>query len=220
MARGRGTAPTRRRSRGHPGRRSGGQARSNHGEQEASPAVRPRRACEVAAEGQRRDGGALGRRRAGRRPGGPHALSAGRRDLPRQQLLPEASHRRARQRGGRPCRGARARRGRVRPGPLEAVVQLRARRLGGLLGERRYRSYLDRIERLRDRTLQVRDVAGHRLERRLRQQKSSARARPLAGPAARGRDGRAGLRRLMTTDVAQARAAEALGFEVVRPGRP
>ena len=105
---------------------------------------------------------------------------------------------------------------------LEAVVQLRARRLGGLLGERRYRSYLDRIERLREiEPFRFVTLPGTVFDVALRQQKSLARSHVrsldrLHVAAMEELD----VRRLMTTDVAQARAAEALGFEVVRPGRP
>ena len=105
---------------------------------------------------------------------------------------------------------------------LEAFVQLRARRLGGLLSERRYRSYLDRIESLREiDPFRFVTLPGTVFNVALRQQKSSARSHVrsldrLHVAAMEELD----LRRLMTTDVAQARAAEALGFEVVRPGRP
>jgi predicted nucleic acid-binding protein len=105
---------------------------------------------------------------------------------------------------------------------LEASVQLRARRLGGLLGERRYRSYLDRIESLREvDPFRFVTLPGTVFDVALRQQTSSPRVhvRSLDRLHVAAME-ELGLRRLMTSDVAQARAAEALGFDVVTPDHP
>ena len=105
---------------------------------------------------------------------------------------------------------------------LETAVQLRAGRLGAVFGERRYRAYLDQLERFRDvDPFRFLPLPGTVFQTALRQQR---RARQ---PHCRSLDRlhlaameELGLRRLMTNDVTQAIGARSLGFEVLRPGHP
>jgi len=93
---------------------------------------------------------------------------------------------------------------------------------GAVFGERRYRAYLDQLERFRDvDPFRFLPLPGTVFQTALRQQR---RARQ---PHCRSLDRlhlaameELGLRRLMTNDVAQAIGARSLGFEVLRPGHP
>ena len=103
---------------------------------------------------------------------------------------------------------------------LETSVQLRAGRLGAAFGERRYRLYLDRLEKFREvDPFRFSLLPGTVFQTALRQQRGARR------PHCRSLDRlhlaameELGLRRLMTNDAAQAAGAMGLGFDVVRPG--
>jgi len=105
---------------------------------------------------------------------------------------------------------------------LETTVRLRAGRLGAVFGERRYRAYLNQLEKFRDvAPFRFLSLPGTVFQTALRQQRSPRQ------PHCRSLDRlhlaameELGLRRLMTNDAAQAAGARALGFEVLSPGHP
>lgn len=104
---------------------------------------------------------------------------------------------------------------------LETVVQLRAGRLGGIYGERRHAAYLAQLEAFQAiDPFRFRSLPGTVFRTALRQH------RDARTPHCRSLDRlhlaameELRLRRLMTHDAAQAAGAEALGFEVLRPGQ-
>src|SRR2546425_2923797 len=104
---------------------------------------------------------------------------------------------------------------------LETSVQLRAGWLAGEYRERRYRAYVDRLNMFRDTDpFRFRPLAGSLFQTALRQDREARRIHygtldrlHLAAME------ELGLRRLMTTDAAEAAGGKALGFEVVSPGR-
>ena len=104
---------------------------------------------------------------------------------------------------------------------LEAAVQLRAGWLAGEFRERRYRAYLAGFKLFRNTDpFRFRPLAGSVFQAALRQDREARKIHcrtldrlHLAAMA------ELGVRRLMTTDVAEATGARALGFEVVIPAR-
>ena len=102
---------------------------------------------------------------------------------------------------------------------LETLVQVHARAAGGLLTRPAARSLIDRLEKLlRQARYEVVRADGRR--RRGRRAGPDAPARRLlsdAGPSHLAVMKSLDLRRLLTNDDAQARAARALGFSVVVP---
>lgn len=104
---------------------------------------------------------------------------------------------------------------------LETAVQLRAGWLAGEYRERRYRAYVDRLTIFRDTDpFRFRPLAGLLFQTALRQDREARRVhcRTLDRLHLAAME-ELGLRRLMTTDTAQAAGGKALGFEVVSPGR-
>lgn len=105
---------------------------------------------------------------------------------------------------------------------LETAVQLRAGWLAGEYREQRYRSYVDRLNALRETDpFHFRSLAGSVFQTALRQDREAGRlhCRTLDRLHLAAME-ELGLRRLMTNDAAEAAGAKALGFEVVSPGRP
>jgi predicted nucleic acid-binding protein len=103
---------------------------------------------------------------------------------------------------------------------LEAVVQLRARRLAGAYGESRYRAYLAQLNGFRDLDpFRFRSLPGSVFSTALDQARRphAVYCRPLDRLHLAAME-ELGLRRLMTNDGAEATSASALGFEVIRPG--
>ena len=104
---------------------------------------------------------------------------------------------------------------------LEAVVQLRAGWLAGEYRERRYRAYLRQLSAFRDTDpFRFQPLGGSLFETAMHQDRRarSVHCRTLDRLHLAAIED-LGLRRLMTTDVAEAVGAQALGFEVVSPGR-
>lgn len=104
---------------------------------------------------------------------------------------------------------------------LETALQLRAGWLAGEYRERRYRAYVDRLSIFRDTDpFRFRPLAGLLFQTALRQERGARRVhcRTLDRLHLAAME-ELGLRRLMTTDTAQAAGGKALGFEVVSPGR-
>lgn len=104
---------------------------------------------------------------------------------------------------------------------LETAVQLRAGWLAGEYRERRYRAYLGRVNVFRETDpFGFRPLAGSLFATALRQDREARRVhcRTLDRLHLAAME-ELGLRRLMTTDTAQAAGGKALGFEVVSPGR-
>ena len=104
---------------------------------------------------------------------------------------------------------------------LEAAVQLRAGWRAGEYRERRYRAYVGRLKVFRETDpFRFRPLAGSLFQTALRQdhQARSVPCRTLDRLHLAAME-ELGLRRLMTTDTAQAAGGKALGFEVVSPGR-
>jgi predicted nucleic acid-binding protein len=100
---------------------------------------------------------------------------------------------------------------------LEAVVRLRAGWLAGDLRERRYRAYVARLSAFRDTDpFRFRSLPGSLFQTALRQDREARRVhcRTLDRLHIAAME-ELGLRRLLTTDTAQAAAARALGFEIV-----
>ncbi len=103
---------------------------------------------------------------------------------------------------------------------LEAAVQLRAGWRAGEYRERRYRAYVGRLNVFRDTDpFRFRSLAGSLFQTALRQDREARRVhcRTLDRLHLAAME-ELGLRRLMTTDSAQAAGGKALGFEVVSPG--
>jgi uncharacterized protein with PIN domain len=104
---------------------------------------------------------------------------------------------------------------------LEATVQLRAGWLAGEYREGRYRAYLRQLRVFHHMDpFQFRPLAGSVFRTALRQDRGAGRVHcrtldrlHLAAVA------ELGLQRLMTSDVAEAAGAKAIGVEVVIPGR-
>jgi predicted nucleic acid-binding protein len=104
---------------------------------------------------------------------------------------------------------------------LEGSVQLRAGWRAGEYRERRYRAYVSQLNAFRETDpFRFRPLAGSLFQTALRQERTAR------GIHCRTLDRlhlaaieELGLRRLMTSDVAEAAGAKALGFEVVSPGR-
>lgn len=104
---------------------------------------------------------------------------------------------------------------------LETAVQLRSGWRAGDYRERRYRAYVGRLHVLRDTDpFRFRPLAGSLFQTALRQDREARRVhcRTLDRLHLAAME-ELGLRRLMTTDTAQAAGGKALGFEVVSPGR-
>jgi predicted nucleic acid-binding protein len=104
---------------------------------------------------------------------------------------------------------------------LETAVQLRAGWLAGEYREPRYRGYVDRLNALRETDpFRFRSLAGSVLQTALRQERAAGRlpCRTLDRLHLAAME-ELGLRRLMTNHEAEAAGANALGFEVVSPGR-
>jgi len=103
---------------------------------------------------------------------------------------------------------------------LETAVSLRAGWLAGTYPERRYRAYISRLRTFRDTDpFRFRSVSASVFETALRQDRTAGRVhcRTLDRLHLAAME-ELGLRRLMTTDSAQATAGKTLGFEVIRPG--
>ena len=104
---------------------------------------------------------------------------------------------------------------------LETAAQLRAGWRGGEYRERRYRAYVRQLNAFRHTDpFRFRPLAGSLFQTALRQDREARRipCRTLDGlHLAAMEDLR--LRRLMTSDAAEAAGAKALGIEVVSPGR-
>ena len=104
---------------------------------------------------------------------------------------------------------------------LETAVQLRAGWLAGEYREPRYRAYAGRLNAFRDTDpFRFRPLAGSLFQTALRQDREARKihCRTLDRLHLAAME-ELGLRRLMTTDTAQAAGGKALGFEVVSPGR-
>jgi predicted nucleic acid-binding protein len=104
---------------------------------------------------------------------------------------------------------------------LEAAVQLRAGWLAGEYRERRYRAYLGRLKVFRESDpFHFRPLPGSLFQTALRQDREARKihCRTLDRLHLAAME-ELGLRRLMTTDIAEAARAKALGFEVVNPGQ-
>lgn len=102
---------------------------------------------------------------------------------------------------------------------LEAAVRLRAGWLAGTYRDRRYRAYIDRLKMLRETDpFHFRPLAGSLFQTALRQDRDARRihCRALDRLHLAAME-ELGVRRLMTTDIAEAIGAQALGFEVVKP---
>ena len=106
-------------------------------------------------------------------------------------------------------------------GEVETAVQLRAGWLAGEYRERPYRAYVSRLNVFRKTDpFRFRPLAGSLFQTALRQAREARRVhcRTLDRLHLAAME-ELGLRRLMTTDTAQATGGKALGFEVVSPGR-
>ena len=104
---------------------------------------------------------------------------------------------------------------------LETAVQLRAGWLAGEYREQRYRAYVGRLNVFRETDpFRFRPLAGSLFQTALRQDSEARRVhcRTLDRLHLAAME-ELGLRRLMTTDTAQAAGGKALGFAVVSPGR-
>ena len=104
---------------------------------------------------------------------------------------------------------------------LETAVQLRAGWRAGVYRERGYRAYTGRLNVFRDTDpFRFRPLGGSLFQTALRQDRAAGRihCRTLDRLHLAAME-ELGLRRLMTTDTAQAAGGKALGFEVVSPGR-
>jgi hypothetical protein len=104
---------------------------------------------------------------------------------------------------------------------LETAVQLRAAWRGGEYREPRYRAYRGRLKAFRETDpFRFRSLTGALFQTALRQDRAARRihCRTLDRLHLAAME-ELGLRRLMTSDAAQAVAAKVLGFEVVSPGR-
>ena len=104
---------------------------------------------------------------------------------------------------------------------LETTVQLRAGWLAGQFRERRYRAYGGRLNVFRETDpFRFRPLAGSLFQTALRQDRAARRThcRTLDRLHVAAME-ELGLRRLMTTDIAEAAGAKARGFEVVNPGQ-
>lgn len=104
---------------------------------------------------------------------------------------------------------------------LETAGQLRAGWLAGEYRQRRYRAYVTRLNVFRDiDPFRFRPLVASLFQTALRQDRQARRVhcRTLDRLHLAAME-ELGLRRLMTTDTAQAAGAKALGFEVVSPGR-
>ncbi len=104
---------------------------------------------------------------------------------------------------------------------LETAVQLRAGWLAGEYRERRYRAYVGRLNVFRETDpFHFRPLAGSLFQTALRQDHEGRRihCRTLDRLHLAAME-ELGLRRLMTTDIAEAAGAKALGFEIVNPGQ-
>lgn len=104
---------------------------------------------------------------------------------------------------------------------LETAVQLRAGWLAGEYRERRYRAYVARLALFRKTDpFRFQPLAGSLFQTALRQDREARRihCRTLDRLHLAAME-ELGLRRLMTTDIAEAAGATALGFEVVTPGQ-
>jgi len=104
---------------------------------------------------------------------------------------------------------------------LEAVTRLRAGWLAGEYRERRYRAYLRQLSVFRDTDpFRFRPLTGSLFQTAMRQHKNAGRVhcRTLDRLHLAAIED-LGLRRLMTHDIAEAEGAQALGFDVLSPGR-
>jgi len=104
---------------------------------------------------------------------------------------------------------------------LETEVQLRAKRLGGALTKARYNAYRTALQSFRNTApFEFRDLPGAVFRRAVEQHLSSGtqhcRSLDRLHLASMGE---LGLRRLMTNDTKQARAARAMGYDVVFPAQ-
>lgn len=102
---------------------------------------------------------------------------------------------------------------------LETGVQLRAGRLGGAFGQRRYRVYLARLETFRAiQPFRFVPLPGTVFQTAVRQHLTAHRHCRTLDRLHLAAMEELGLRRLMTNDAVQATGAQGLGFEVLRPG--
>ena len=104
---------------------------------------------------------------------------------------------------------------------LETAVQLRAGWLAGEYRERQYRAYVGRLNAFREtEPFRFRPLSGSLFQTAVRQNREARRVhcRTLDRLHLAAME-ELGLRRLMTTDIAEAAGAKALGFEVVNPGQ-
>src|SRR3989442_1441946 len=220
MARSRGAPADREGDRDHPRRQAGRQARADRRAPEAPKAVRPRRPREVATQNRGWQGFALGR---SRREGGPRgsALRRGEGDLSRHELPAKAPAGGTGERGGADGGGPESEVIVSALTELETAVQLRAGWLAGEYRERRYRAYGGRLNVSREtEPFRFRALAGSLFQTALRQNREARRThcRTLDRLHLAAME-ELGLRRLMTSDTAQAAGGKALGFAVVSPGR-
>ena len=104
---------------------------------------------------------------------------------------------------------------------LETAIQLRAGWLAGEYRQARYRAYTGRLSAFRETDpFRFRSLAGSLFATALRQDRRAGRIHCRTLDRLHlGAMEELGIRRLMTTDVAEAARARALGFEVVSPGR-
>lgn len=103
---------------------------------------------------------------------------------------------------------------------LETAVQLHAGRLAGEYREQRYRAYMGRLNAFRGiDPFRFRPLSGSLFQTALRQDRQARKVhcRTLDRLHLAAME-ELGLRRLMTTDTAQAAGGKALGFEVLSPG--
>ena len=104
---------------------------------------------------------------------------------------------------------------------LEAAIQLRAGWLAGKYRQARYRAYVGRLNAFHETDpFRFRPLASSVFATALAQDRDAGRihCRTLDRLHLAAMD-ELGVRRLMTTDAAEAAGATALGFEVVKPGR-
>lgn len=101
---------------------------------------------------------------------------------------------------------------------LETRVQLRARHLGGLLDETKYQNLLRRVDGIsNEEPFELAELSSGLLATALQQHiESDIHVRSLDRLHLAAME-ELGVRRLMTNDIRQAKAARALGFEVLIP---
>ncbi len=177
---------------------------------------KPRKRFDPAADPRGRQGFALGRSRRARGPRGSAAVIYLDTSCLLKLLLEEPE--------SEAVRMAVARESEVIVSALtelETTVQLRAGWLAGEYRERRYRAYGGRLNVFRETDpFRFRPLAGSVFQTAQRQDREARRThcRTLDRLHLAAME-ELGLRRLMTTDIAEAAGAKVLGFEVVTPGQ-